>query len=173
LVWDSLRAGGGAGVLRESLASASGAEWNREIELGVGALPLGLARAVVRFVDVEPEVRAALGAVRGVDVAVYKLARGSRKTEPRQTLSEVDKRMAREGWESLTTVMDGDELVVVYVPKKMRSLRDVRVCVGVLEREELVAVSARANLHALADLGFAQVARHLPRGLPHVLARVD
>src|SRR5262245_35115703 len=72
-IWSSVHLGSDARALRTSAYKATGVAWHREVEIRVGALPLGLARAVLGFVHQAPaEAKAALRAVRSVEVGVYR-----------------------------------------------------------------------------------------------------
>src|SRR5262245_24367343 len=57
-----------AQALRDSVMKSASCKWDEQIEIGVGALTLGLARAGLSFVDLDPEARAILSAVRGAEV---------------------------------------------------------------------------------------------------------
>jgi len=146
---------GDAGTLRDSLMESSTGDWDRKIEVNVGAFALNLARATVAFVDVDPEVRDALRAVRGAEVGVYELhRRGKRHVDRAAMLQAADKAMAARGWDRLVGVVDGDQLVAVYLPAQIRSPRDVKVCIGVLDNEQLVVAGARSNVEPLVELAF-------------------
>jgi hypothetical protein len=143
-----------ARALRDSVTRSAGAEWNEEIEIGVGALTLNLARFGLSFVDLDPEARTVLSAARSADVGVYRT-----RTEPKQKdfalmLANADHAMIARGWDRMVTVMEPRELVAVYVPGNIRSTRDVRVCLVVLNGGELVVASARSNLEPLLEMAF-------------------
>lgn len=144
---------GDAGTLRNSLMESSAVEWDRKIEVNAGAFALNLARAAIAFVEVDPEVRNALRAVRGAEVGVYELRRrGKRHLDRAAMLQAADKAMAARGWDRLVGVVDGDQLVTVYLPAQIRSPRDVKVCIGVLDDEQLVVAAARSNVEPLVEL---------------------
>src|SRR5688572_15514058 len=49
-------------ALRDSLVNVAGNQWDRKFQFNVGSWTLGLARAGLGFVQLDPEARAAVGA---------------------------------------------------------------------------------------------------------------
>ncbi|HKS38854.1 MAG TPA: hypothetical protein VJW76_16790 [Verrucomicrobiae bacterium] len=144
---------GDAGALRDSLMESSAGDWERKIEVNVGAFALNLARAAIAFVDLDPEVRDALRAVRGAEAGVYERRGGVKgRVDRAAMLQAADKAMAARGWDRLVGVVDGDQLVAVYLPAEIRSPRDVKVCIGVLDEEHLVVAGGRSNVEPLVEL---------------------
>jgi hypothetical protein len=137
-------------ALRQTVLRASGVEWTPNIELGVGGGLLGLARVGLSFADLPSEARAVLSSVRSADVGIYHLR--ERCPDRSALLAATDRGMAEKGWERVVGVISGRELVATYLPRELRSSRDVRLCVMVLEGEQLVIVSARGNLEPLFEL---------------------
>src|SRR6266550_4117947 len=134
------------GALRDSVMKAAHAEREERIEIGVGPLTLNLARAGLAFVDLEPEARTVLHAVRSAEVGVYKLRGERQKLNHASMLSAADKAMAGRGWDRVVGVMNENEFVAIYVPRQAGSTRNVKVCFVVMNRQELVVASARSNL---------------------------
>jgi len=151
--------GGDARAVRNTVLKASAAEWSPTIELGVGGGTLGLARLGLAFVGLPKEARAVVNAVRGAEVGVYRLARGS--VDRAGLLNTTDQGMSERGWERVVGVLSGRELVAVYLPSDLRSGRDVRLCVMVLDGEELVVVAARGNLEPLLKLAQSELDRNV------------
>ena len=118
------------GALRDSVMKAAHADREERIEIGVGPLTLNLARAGLAFVDLEPEARTALHAVRSAEVGVYKLRNGRRQLNHAAMLRAADETMAGRGWDRAVAVMNRHELVAIYVPAKVRSTRNVKVFPG-------------------------------------------
>ena len=114
-------------ALRDCVMKAAPAEWEEEIEIGVGPLTLNLARAGLAFVDLEPEARSALHAVRSAEAGVYKLRSDRQQLSLAAMLSAADKTMAGRGWDRVVGVMHRRELVAVYVPGQVRSTRNVKI----------------------------------------------
>src|SRR5205823_6484179 len=127
-----------AGALRDSVIKSSAAEWDQEIEIGVGAIALTLARTGLAFVDLEPEARAALRAVRSAEVGVYKRRGGHKPLKNTAILRAADRVMNDRGWERIIGVMNRRELVAIYVRGDVRSTRNVKVCLVTVNDHELV-----------------------------------
>ncbi len=138
-------------ALRGELVRASGAEWRQQIGLSVGSLPLGLVRAGLSFVPLEPEARAALRTVRGAEVGIYELASESARLDRSAMLTAADGVMRKRGWERAVGVLDGGQMVGVYLPADLSTARRVKACVVVLDERQLVVVSAHANLEPLLE----------------------
>src|SRR3974377_1799164 len=60
-------------ALRGSLMSAVPGQWDKRFAVGVGSLTLMLGRGVTHYFKLPPEPKAALDAVHGVEVGVYRL----------------------------------------------------------------------------------------------------
>ena len=151
-----------AGALRDSVIKSSAAEWDQEIEIGVGAIALTLARTGLAFVDLEPEARAALRAVRSAEVGVYKRRGGHKPLKNTAILRAADRVMNDRGWERIIGVMNRRELVAIYVRGDVRSTRNVKVCLVTVNDHELVVASARSNLEPLMAVAFNRAER--PKG---------
>jgi hypothetical protein len=89
-------------------------------------------------------------------VGVYQLASGKPSPNRAVMLAAADSAMAARGWERVVGVMDGHDLVAIYLPGKSISPRRVKCCVMVFDGKELVLVSARGNLEPLLQYAFAQ-----------------
>jgi hypothetical protein len=142
------------GALRDSVMKAAHAEREERIEIGVGPLTLNLARAGLAFVDLEPEARTALHAVRSAELGVYKLRNERQQLDHAAMLSAADKTMTDRGWDRVVGVMNRRELVAIYVPAQVRSTRNLKVCLVALNGPELVVASARSNLEPLMEMAW-------------------
>jgi len=152
-----------AGALRDSVIRSTATGWDAQIEVGVGAVTLGLARAGLAFVDLEPDARCALNAVRSAEVGAYK-RRGDKKQLQRSAiLKAADRAMTERGWDRIVAVINRRELVAVYAPRKAYSTRDFKVCLVTVNDDEFVVASARSNLGALMEMAFQHVDRD-PKG---------
>lgn len=138
-------------ALRKELTRASGADWQQRIGLNIGSLTLCAARAGLSFVPMEDEARAALRTVRGVEVGIYEVASASQRPDCSAMLTAADGVMKARGWERVVGVMDGRQLVGVYLPTDVHSVRRMKACVVVMEGHQMVVVSARANLEPLME----------------------
>jgi hypothetical protein len=139
-------------ALRDGLMKSRAASWSRQVEVGVGSLPVTLARSALNFVPLEPEVRSALQSFRGGEVGVYQRHNTNTRVDQSKLLEAADRTMSRRGWDRIVGVGSPGELVAVYVPHDLKSPRNVRVCVVVADREQLVIVSARSNLEPILQL---------------------
>jgi len=148
------------GALRDSVMKASHAEREERIEIGVGPLTLSLARAGLAFVELEPEARTALDAVRSAEVGVYKLRSARQQLNQAAMLSAADKTMADRGWDRVVGVMNRRELVAIYVPAQVHSTRNVKVCLLTVDGQELVVASARSNLEPLMEMACNRANHH-------------
>jgi hypothetical protein len=139
------------------MQSSADAQWKPTFEARVGVLPVILARTIVGFLDVEPEVKLGLRAFRGADVGVYELRSG--KPDAARLMETVDQRMMARDLECMVRVLDGDEAVAVYVPRDMDSARRVEGTVLVISDQQMVITTVRGNLEPLLEIA----RRHLPR----------
>ncbi len=142
------RLGSEARVLRNGLIESSGVEWRQQIALNANCLTLGAVRAGLSCVRLDPGARAALQSVRSAGVGVYQVVSG---TPPDRTamLAAADSAMTARGWQRVVGVMDGRDLVAIYLPDKNISVHRVKCCVMVFDGEEMVLVSARGNLEPI------------------------
>ncbi len=147
-----------AGALRESLLSSSANQWEKKIALHVGGFTTGILRVGSRFFALPPEPRAALEAVRGGEVGIYRLHRRPPIAERRTMLQRADQIMRARGWERVVGVIEREQLVGIYLPHRTLSARRINCCVFVLSEGDLVIASAQGNLQPLLELA----SQHLP-----------
>jgi hypothetical protein len=150
-------------ALRDSLHQATGEAWMSEVELGIGALTLGLARAGGAALDLPPEARAVLQSVRNADVGVYRLRHPDRIVSGAAVLSAADRALAPQGWDRLVGVIDGrHKTVAIYVASEPEWTRRIKLCVVVIDGPQMVIVSARGNPEPLLELALAQAQHDAP-----------
>lgn len=143
--------------LRATVLKAAGATAEKRIEVGVGWMTLGLARAGLSMVQLDPRAVLALDALRSADISVCQLARNGNAFSCGSVLNETDSLMTGQNWDRLVTVLDREQLVAIYVPQQSRSSStDLKVCLVVLNQRQLVIASARSDLEPLLKLGFAE-----------------
>jgi hypothetical protein len=147
-----LRLSRDAQELRDTLTGSADSDWVKRIEVSIGPISTALVRAGCFFVELDPEVAAAVQAVRRAEVGVYQWAEPGEKGDRAMLLTYADEAMAQRGWDRLIGFVQKRQLVAVYVPRGESSARDARACVAVLTDQELVVVSARANLEPLLQL---------------------
>jgi hypothetical protein len=138
--------------LRDSVLRATGADWRTAIELNAGSLALALARTGLSFCDLPPEARTVLDSVRQAEVGLYQRPSGKGLLGRTNPLDAADQVMATQGWDRLVGVVNHQNLVAVYVPRKQDSESDVKICALVLDRRQMIVVSARADLGPLFEL---------------------
>ena len=139
-------------ALRESVMSSVGGQWDKRFAARVGGFTCALVRSWSRFLPLPPEPRAALDAVRGAEVGVYRLHCEPAPVDRTKLLLEADRAVGRRGWERAVTVAQHGEFVAVYIPRKGVSSRGVACCLVVLHGRDLVVASARGNLEPLMAL---------------------
>lgn len=143
---------------RKAVASSVPGEWDKKFDFGVGPIILGLARTVVSFIDqVPPEARVALRSIKGAGVSIYHLHDGAERPSRASIMSNADKTMARRGWERIVGVTSERDVVAVYTPSSMTSIENTSVCVLVNNGNDLIVVSARANLDDILKLAMDRV----------------
>lgn len=150
------RLGSDARALRNGLIKSSGVEWRQQIALNAGRLTLGAVRAGLSCVKLDPGARAALQSVRNAGVGVYQLPSGTPPPDRAAMLAAADSAMTARGWERVVGVMDGKDLVAVYLPEKNIPVHCLKCSVMVFDGEEMVLVSAQGNLEPLLKYAFAQ-----------------
>jgi len=157
----SFRVGSESRAARDIVLQANPDGFHRQFELGLGRLPVGLARAALGFVPMEPEAPT----LRSADVSIYTHDAGTDGIARGRILTRVREAMKARGWIPAVSVLDGEDLVGVFIPEKMRSPESFAACVLVLDAENLVIASGRLNLRPLADFALRELAS---RGEPHV-----
>jgi hypothetical protein len=148
--------GSDARVLRNELIESSGVEWRQQIALNAGYLTLGVVRAGLSFVKLEPGARAAVQSVRSAGVGVYQLAAGTPPPDRAAMLAAADSAMSARGWERVVGVMDGGKLVAIYLAGEKVSVHHLKCCVVVFDGGKMVLVSVQGNLEPLVKYALAQ-----------------
>jgi hypothetical protein len=159
--------GSDARALRNELIRSSGVEWRQQIALNAGRLTLGAVRAGLSCVKLDPGARAALQSVRSGGVGVYQLPLGTPPPDRAAMLAAADSAMTARGWERVVGVMDGHDLVTVYLPKNV-AVHRLKCCVMVFDGEKMILVSAQTNLEPLLEYALNQPAL---RGKAHLLTQ--
>lgn len=136
-------------ALRNGLMKASGVEWQQNIGLNIGSPTLSLIRAGLSLAPLDAQARAAVQTVRGVEVGIYELTGGAKPPDCAAMLAAADTVLNARGWERVVGVLDGEELVSVYVPRETIVARQVKCCVLVFDGQQMVLVSARADVEPL------------------------
>jgi hypothetical protein len=147
-------------ILRNSLFQSTAANWDKTIEIRAGTLCSALAKVGLNWVDLPEEARAAIRSVRGVEVGVYTRPSASNYAERSLLLTEVDASMTKQGWDRVVGVLNQDALVGIYTPKTTSSSKAVHLCLFVLDKRQLVLVSARGNPQPLVEMALEQIDRN-------------
>lgn len=155
-VFSCLSLRGEARTLRASLGEVPSLRCEKKIELSIGPGVFGAARLGISFLDVEPEIRAALSSVRALTVGVYELQ--NRGTPPSKTglLASADQAMDEQGWERMIVVMNRDELIAIYTPRDTTDTEEIELCLAVVNHHEMVIVSGRADPTPLLEFALDQ-----------------
>ena len=85
-------------------------------------------------------------------------------------LAAADAVMTTRGWERMVGVMDGHNLVAVYLPGKNISVHRAKCCVLVLDGKELVLVSVKGNPEPLLRFAYDQANLHAQARIPSSVA---
>ena len=134
-----------ARALRNGLIRSSGVEWRQRIAVNAGYFTLGAVRAGLSRIKLDPGAQAALQSVQSAGVGVYQLAPGAPPPDRAAMLAAADSAMSARGWERVTGVMDGKDLVAIYLPGRNISIHRLKCCLLVFDGKEMVLVSARGN----------------------------
>jgi hypothetical protein len=145
--------------LRSAIMESVPGPWHRRFALNVGGLTFGLARFGSSFFHLPPEPKAALQALHGGEVGVYRLEEPMSLPDYAAILKTADQSMRRRGWERIVGVAQGGQFVVVYAPGDLR-LNDVSCCAAVLNDQNLIVVSARGNITPLLELARTHLHDH-------------
>ena len=148
-------------ALRDVALKLQTAEAEEKIEMGVGFFTVGLAKLGARFVELPPEVRGILGSVDGVECSVYELRGG--ESNFAEVLSKADESMEKRGLDRVVGVLEREQLIAVYVPRKMKSHRDMSISVMVLTKRELICASARGDLDSVMQLAITKAQEQFPK----------
>jgi hypothetical protein len=139
-------------ALRGSLMRLTPGAWDTKFAVHVGSLTMGLVRIGSSFFKLPPEPRAALDAVHGAEVGVYRLKQERLSVGSSAILASADKAMKARGWERVVGVAEGHELVAVYIPRKGVQATKMKCCLMVLQGRELVVASTRGNVEPLLQI---------------------
>ena len=157
-----------AAVLRQHIMAGNKADWQTKIQLSVGRFSLGLVRTGLTFVHRKEVVEAqmALRAVKAASVGVYErkpLSMEAGATD--QFILSTDRAMVSRGWNRLVGVVDKEDRVLVYVPSHYDADGPIDICLAVINRKEMVVVSATVDPTGLAELVEKHAGEDLKRSL--------
>jgi len=150
------RLGADARAVRNALIKSSGVEWRQQIALNTGGLTWGAVLAGLSWVRLDPAAYAALQSIHGAGVGIYQLPAGTPPQNRAAMLMTADSAMTARGWERVVGVIDGRELVAVYMPKAV-SVHRLKCCVLVFDGKQMVLVSAQGNPEPLLEYALARL----------------
>lgn len=137
--------------LRSAVMESVPGQWHKRFALNLGWLTFGFARLGSSFFHLPPEPKAALQALDGGEVGIYRLEKSVSSLDYAAILKTADKSMRRRGWERIVGVAQGRQFVAVYVPDHLR-VKDMTCCVVVLNDQNLIVASASGNISRLLEL---------------------
>lgn len=149
--------------LRGAIMESMQGRWHKKFAINVGGTTLALARLGAGFVklNLKPEAKAAIQAVKHGEVGIYELEDRTSPPDYALILSNADKSMQRRGWERIVGVVQDGQFVAVYAPDNQKG-NDLSCCVAVLDDRNLVVVSARADMIPLLDIARKRIHENHP-----------
>ena len=147
-------------ALRDGVIKSSDVAWRQQFALNASYPVLGAIRAGSSFVKLNPGARVAVQSVRSAGVGVYQLASKAPSPDRGAMLAAADSTMTARGWKRVVGVMDGKELVAIYLPEKKISIHRLKCCVLVFDGKELILVSVQGNPEPLLRYAFDQASLH-------------
>jgi hypothetical protein len=141
-------------ALRDVGLEFAGTGAEEKIEFGAGFFTVGLAKLGTRFVDMPDEVKTILGSAKGVECSVYRV-RG-RQHKFAEVLCRADEAMDKQDAERVVGVINGEQLIAVYVPRSADDIRNMSMSVLVLTKRDLICATARGDLDAVIELAYAK-----------------
>jgi hypothetical protein len=147
-------------ALQSSVIESVPVHWDKRFAAHVGGFTLGLVRLGSHCFNFPPEPKAALEALCGAEVGVYRLEAAPSAQDYSAMFAAADKSTKRRGWERIVGVAGGKQLVAVFMPRQLHSLKRMACCVVVLNEQDLVVASVRGSLEPLLGLATQQLDRH-------------
>lgn len=150
-----------AASLRREVVRAAGGHWNTKVQGSAGSFLIDAVRTGLIFAPDEhaADARLALSAVRNASVGVYERSSKGEAISTRTLIERTDRRMRDRGWSRLVGVVDHGESVLIYSSDEDSDGDHVRLCLAVVDGNQLVVVSTEVASDELAEL----VVRHAPQ----------
>jgi len=143
-------------ALRDGLMKSSGVEWRQRIGINVGGLTMCAVRTGLSFVHLDPQARAALQSVRGVQIGIYQLPPGVKPPDHAAMLTAADHAVVNRGWNRVVCVLNHKDLVTVYLQDRTTWMRRVKCFVLVFDGRQMVMVAAQGNPEPLIECLLSQ-----------------
>lgn len=157
-------------ALRDSVREALPATCSTAAAINVGPMTLGLARLGLGMIpDLPPEARKAMRTVNGFEAGVYQLNRWLEPAVQGQIAAKARQAMERKGWTQIVRVTKGDDMVLVFMPDKNVSERNLRFNVLVIHEQQMVVASMRGNIQPVLEIISENL--DLPDDFPLVVRR--
>lgn len=148
-----------ASLLRDEFVQSVDLPVHSRVQLNLGPATLLPARFFIRFIkEIPPEARLALSAARRASIGIYSLDTYDRAIDPSTFLNSAMKKMEARDWNLAVSVRDGNDTVMVYLPRNWSLDDEIDVCVAVCDGSELILVSAGLRMEPLMELA----GMHLP-----------
>lgn len=156
-----------AALLRHEVLTALAVDSTTVVQVSAGRLVLEGVRGCLAVLDPEPlrDARHALAAVKSASVGVYELAPTAGPDRRGELLNRVDRFMGARGWTRVVGVVDGEDTVMIYLPREDEEPESI--CLAVVSGKDLVVVSAQVRPAAIRELiahhagGRLELTRHL------------
>lgn len=161
LAW-AWRPSGDLRSLRAAVRSTAAGAWRPELELSVGRLPAWCARSALGWVELPPEARAAVNAVRSAAVGIYRrpATEATPATAPLEMLRQVETTLKERGWSPVVTVREGDRTIAVLTRGESGDGESpLAACALVMEDARLILVAGDLQLTPLLELGIERGVR--------------
>ncbi|MEZ5277349.1 MAG: hypothetical protein R3F07_13285 [Opitutaceae bacterium] len=148
-----------AARLRDDFVQSVNASVSCQVQFNLGPAVLAPARLILGLVEeVPPEARLAISAARRASVGVYTIDCAGGSVDPDALFDSATRKMDARAWSRIVAVRDGDESVMIYLPREWSADDEVNLCIAVCDGQELVLVSARIRTEPLLALA----SMHLP-----------
>jgi hypothetical protein len=154
------RVGSETRALRDAALDNGISGASEKIEIGVGMFTVGLARMAAKYVEIPPEAHTILSSLKQAECSVYEFEQ--RQGSLASILQDADRAMERQDCERLVGVIQENQLVAIYIPKSMKSARNLKASVLVLSDRQLVCATAHADARELIQLAMSKAHEKLP-----------
>lgn len=155
-----LRPAANATCFPAQLVEELGLSTHTTVEVKAPSVLFAGARLAAKFVDLEPEAKAALSVLRGAEVGVYEVTSSHGQSVSGDLMKASDAYLGRSGFERLVRVMDDSETILVYISFVDDKSDIIKICVLVLSDRELVVASVSGRLEPLMELASATLSEH-------------
>lgn len=160
-VYSTVTVGSDMRAVRNVAAKEAHLRFAQQWEGTAHPLLVDVARFGLSFAHLQPEARLAIQSVRGAEVGFYELTTPPNDATRQRLFRDFSQRLEQRGWSRTVSVLDREDLVMVFVPNSETSAQEFRAFVVVLNERQLVLVSGRANLEPMAELVESKLNNHL------------